>query len=966
MKDYWKSIDEKNLRIVETKQKEIEPEFSIVGLSSEDVKLRSTRRDFLKICGYTAVSAAILSSCETPVRKAIPYLIQPEEITPGIANYYASTYFDGNDYCSILVKTREGRPIKIEGNELSGISRGGTMPKIQASVLNLYDTARYTDPLIDKAKTSWEQIDSDIKKELNNISTKEGNLIILASTVISPSTKQLFGDFKEKYPGTEIIYYDAVSSSAILSANKLSFDRAVIPEYKFDQAQLIVGFNADFLGTWIMPVEFTKQYSQRRDLTNGETSISRHIQFESIMSLTGSNADERYAIKPSEEAILLLNLYNALAVKINSPTYKVKASSLDVSQLAEELWENKGKSLVVSGTNSIPVQVIVNAINSLLNNYENTIHINHAVLVKQAHDKDVLDVVKRMNDGDVDGLIFYNTNPLYDFPDVENFKNGLSQVGLTISLAETADETSDACKYVCPDNNFLESWNDAEPKEGYFSLAQPAINKLYNTRCAQDSFLSWIDSDSDYYSYIQNYWKENLFNKQDKYPVFRTFWNHCLQNGVLELKEESQAHPDFKLDVTTYFDELVKSHSKATHEGLELIIYETIAIGNGKHANNPWLQELPDAISKVTWDNYVAVSPKYAKAQGIENEDVVIINDQIELPVIVQVGQPEGTIAIAMGYGRTVAGRVAKNIGQNSFGFTEFVDDLRQYSVTNIQLTKTKKTYPLALTQSHHSMEGRGLIREATLSDYLKNPSSGNEEHEKAEEEAVTLYKKPDYKGHHWALAIDLNKCSGCGNCVLACQVENNVAVIGKEEVRNRRIMHWIRIDRYFEGEEDRPAVVHQPVMCQHCDNAPCENVCPVAATSHSDEGLNQMTYNRCIGTRYCMNNCPYRVRRFNWYDYSDSKNFEYNLNNDVEKMALNPDVTVRSRGIVEKCTFCLQRIQEKKLNAKKENRTLKDGEIKTACAQTCPSNAIVFGDLNDKNSQVSKLFKDPRSYHLL
>jgi molybdopterin-containing oxidoreductase family iron-sulfur binding subunit len=510
-----------------------------------------------------------------------------------------------------------------------------------------------------------------------------------------------------------------------------------------------------------------------------------------------------------------------------------------------------------------------------------------------------------------------------------------------------------------------------------YTLAQPAIRPLFDTRQAGDSFLKWAGMDADYHAYIQKYWENYLFPAQDKYSTFGEFWNHTLQDGVYELEAEVKECPMYDFEFLESNSDKLKS---GPHEGLELVLYQKIGIGTGRMANNPWLQELPDPISKAVWDNYVAISPKYARENGVTQEDVVRVNDAFELPVLYQPGQPYGTVSIAIGYGREGVGKVADGLGVNLFGFAGMKNGSKQFKYETVKFEKTGKQYPLATTQTHHSMEGREIVRETVLDNWKKSPDAGNEIHALNEEKMVTLYQKPEYEGFHWGLGVDLNKCIGCSACVVACQAENNVAVIGKEEVKNKRIMHWLRIDRYYSTiepdrsgpeniyliEPDTPDVVHQPVMCQHCDNAPCENVCPVAATPHSKEGLNQMAYNRCIGTRYCMNNCPYRVRRFNWYQFVDNDKFDYNMNEELSKMVLNPDVVVRERGVVEKCSFCSQRIQEKKLEAKKENRMLRDGDVKTACEQACPTKALVFGDMNNADSRVAQVREDPRMYNLL
>ncbi|MCB2221726.1 MAG: TAT-variant-translocated molybdopterin oxidoreductase [Bacteroidetes bacterium] len=980
MKKYWKSLDElKDKSIGSDIEKKPEPEFSIEGLSEVEVsdKLKSNRRDFLKFFGFSVGTAALASSCEMPVRKAIPYLSAPEEVIPGMANYYASTFFDGHDFCPVVVKVRDGRPIKIEGNELSNITHGGTSARIQASVLNLYDSARQQYPLKNGSKANWDTVDQEIKNKLQEIAEKEGKIAILTSTIISPSFLQVIEEFKAQYPSTEVVYYDTISYSAMRMANKQTFGKAEIPSYRFDEAAVIVGFNADFLGSWLSPVEFARQYAKTRELNEEKTTMSKHYQFESYMSLTGSNADIRYSIKPSDEAVILLNLYNRIAEKSDMPTFGVEDSPVSLDQLVDDLMKNQSKSLIVSGTNDIYIQALVNGINFLLANLGGTFNFERSLNTRKGCDQKFNGLIKDMNDGHIDALFMVNVNPIYDHFDSASFELGMKQVGLTVAMSEYHDESAKLASYVCPDSHYLESWSDAEPYTGMFTLGQPAIQTIFDTRQAPESFLKWAGIETDYHTYIQNYWENNLFDKQDQYLTFNDFWNHTLQNGVFDIEVPVAECPMYDFEfIGSNANKLISEKP----DGLELVLYEKIGIGTGKMANNPWLQELPDPISKGVWDNYIALSPKYARDNQITQEDVVNINGQLTLPVMYQPGQPYGTAAIAIGYGRVEIGKVANGIGKNVYPLSSMKNGYKQFNIAGITIEKTGDTYPLATTQTHHSMEGRPLVRETVLDSWKEKKNSGNELHEINEKKAVSLYKKPEYEGFHWGLGVDLNKCIGCSACVVACQAENNVAVIGKEEVKNRRIMHWLRIDRYYSLigpekpgpdtiyriEPENPEVVHQPVMCQHCDNAPCENVCPVAATPHSKEGLNQMAYNRCIGTRYCMNNCPYRVRRFNWYRFVDNDKFDFNQNGQLSKMVLNPDVVVRERGVVEKCSFCVQRIQEKKLDAKKQGRLLRDGEIKTACEQACPTNALVFGDMNNSDTRIAQIKADPRTYNLL
>jgi len=960
MEKYWKSIEEK-----EVNQNNIQKSGEFSFLKGDHESLKATRRDFLKLFGFSMGVATVASSCEQPVKKAIPYLIKPENITPGKASYFASSFFEENQYCSILVKTRDGRPIKIEGNELSPVSKGGTSARVQASVLSVYDTHRFKSPMIDDKAVTWEEMDKKIIEELNKVKAENKKTIILTGTIISPSTKAVLRKFKQKHSNAEIVTYDAVSASGIIEANQKSFGIAAIPNYHFDKAESIVGFSADFLGTWIEPVSFAKGYSKTRELTDGQKKISKHYHFESGMSLTGSNADKRIIIKPSEEKLILANLYNSLADKLGAEQFNIPSCHYDLSEVVKSLTKSKGKSIVVSGSNDTNTQLIVNAINQLLGNIGKTIDLSHPILVKQGMDKDLIQLKKDIEKDKVGGLIFYNTNPVYN---INGFDQLIEKVGLTISLSSKPNETTKSSKYICPDHTYLESWNDYEPIPGQYSLAQPVIQPLFKTRQAQETMLIWAGDDTKYYDFIRTEWRIEIFPNNKTNLSFNNFWNKSLQDGCTTITKKSNS-----VSYNTQASNKALSNIKEEPEkGIELSVYEKIAIGSGELANIPWLQEMPDPVSKATWDNYLTISPKYAKEHSLKTGDVVKINGNTKVPVYIQPGQAYGTVSLALGYGRDNAGIIADTFGVNAFPLVDFNGNNRKYAIEGISIEKTGEFYQLAITQTHHSMEGRALIREASIEEYIDNPAAGNEMHKKVEKHHVSLYKKREFPGHHWGMAIDLNKCTGCSACVIACQVENNIPVVGKKQVSRVHEMHWIRIDRYYNGNEDDPETVRQPVMCQHCDNAPCENVCPVAATNNSSEGLNQMAYNRCIGTRYCNNNCPYKVRRFNYFDYTGAdaiKGNEYDVTGmtlDLPRMVLNPDVTIRAKGVIEKCSFCVQRIQEKKLQAKLENRELSDGEIKPACAQACPSEAIVFGDMNNPDSKVSKFFKDERNYHLL
>ena len=982
-KKYWKGVDElKNdaefVRLKNNEFFEHLPLDEVIGKKASEGM--TPRRDFLKFLGFS-VAAASLAACEAPVRKTIPYLIKPEQITPGIANYYASTYSDGYDYASLVVKTREGRPIKIEGNSLSTVTKGKVNARIQASVLSLYDNARLRGPMMGGKEVSWQVMDKAVSDRLAKVAAAGGKIRILSSTVNSPTTLKAIADFSSKNPNVKHIQYDAISCSAMIEANKQGFGVQGIPTYLFNKANVIVGFECDFLLNWISPIEYASQYAETRKLDFGRKEMSKHYQFETALSLTGSNADVRTGIKPSQQLSYLVALHNAIAAKGGM---KMAGSSSDmkaVEQVATELWNNRGKSLVVCGINDLKAQLLVNSINSMLNSYGNTIDLTNTCNLRKGNDADLASLLLEMQNGEVAALFVYNCNPSYTLPNAKAFTDALKKIDLSVSFADRADETASACHFICPDNHPLESWTDAEPKKGRYSFGQPTIAPLFSTRQVQESLLTWAGMPMNAHDYMMANWK-NMGTGMS--------WEKMIQDGVYEKAASSAASFNFSGDISG-----ISGSSKGAE--MEVIVYEKAGIGNGAQANNPWLQELPDPISKITWDNYLAVSPSDAREKGWQQGNIVSIKTSgatVKAPVLIQPGQTPGTVSIALGYGRSGAGKTADRIGTNAYPLVSMAGTMLSYATTaEIQKTADDDYY-FAATQSHHTMMGRAIVKETTLAEYLQNPNAGNPEekfevkagedvqHKKPEE--ITLWDEHELGNHHWGMAIDLNSCIGCGACVIACTAENNVPVVGKDEVMRSREMHWIRIDRYYssdfdpkEGESgdikkmedpsNMPKVVFQPVMCQHCNHAPCETVCPVIATSHSEEGLNQMIYNRCVGTRYCANNCPYKVRRFNWFRYTDNPKFDYNMNNDLGKMVLNPDVVVRSRGVMEKCSLCVQRLQEGKLNAKKAKRPMKDGEVNVACAQTCPTNAITFGDYNIKDSRLNKVFNlKERSYHLL
>lgn len=966
MEKYWRSIEEiETGPILDEKDKAQDTHNDdVLGmLEGLPLKASASRRDFLKIMSYSVAGGALLAACQKPVQKAIPFLIQPSDTIPGKASHYASTFFDGSEYCPVVVKVRDGRPIKLEGNNLYKYTQGGTSARVQASILSLYDNSRIKSPVKKNKAVQWVDADLEITAGLGKIKSNGKEIVFLTSTVFSPSTLAAIEDFKSQFPQTKVVNYDGISYSGIADAYKEATGKEGIPYPLFDKAEIIVNFGADFLGTWLLPTEFTLAYVSKRKIEKGKNKMSRHIQYESNLSLTGSNADERVQIKPSEEAVLLANLYNFIASRVGvTEQIDVQPVSSDfkLEKIAVELLDKKSSSIVLSGSNDINVQKIVIAINRLLDSYGNTFDMNRPILLKQGSDREMFELIEDMQAGKVGAILFNNANPGYDYYTTSEFVKALEKVDLKISFSTFPNETLPYCDFVCPDHHFLESWNDFEPRTGIYSISQPCIHHIFDTRQMQESILVWSGKSIKWDDYIKNHWEKELFPKQNDKTDFESFWIASLCNGCFEASiNENATNPN-----VSGIGEIVKNVQ--TSQSLELQLVVPMSITSGFHSNNPWLQELPDPISRVTWDNYASISPRLAKEMNLKTGDIINIADKIEIPVVEQPGQAYGVVSVSLNYGRTLAGKVAEEVGVDVYPFLNKQNNNIQYFHTDINISKTGKKVTLAQTQTHHTMEGRDIVRETTLKEYAEKPNAGNEAHEEFEKTHQTLYPERKYESFHWGLGIDLNSCTGCGACTIACQAENNVAVVGKEQVTKRRIMHWIRVDRYYNGTPEYPSVLYQPVMCQHCDNAPCENVCPVAATTHSNEGLNQMTYNRCVGTRYCINNCPYKVRRFNWLKFVDNPKFDYNQNSQLGKLVLNPDVVVRERGVVEKCTFCVQRIQEKKLAAKLEDRPLEDGEVQPACAQACPSKAMTFGDLNDKHSNIFKLYSNERNYHLL
>ena len=987
-KKYWQSFGELNNS--EAHQKNVQDEFKedLPFDSFDDGGLadaKTPRRDFLKYVGFSTAAAAVAASCEMPVKKAIPFINRPADVIPGVSNYYATTYISGGDAIPVIAKVRDGRPIKIEGNELSSWTKGGTTSQVQASVLDLYDTARLRYPLANgKEVSTFEAFDKMVGDALAGLGGAP--IVLLTSTVNSPSGRQVIAEFLAKYPGSSHVQYDGISYSGILQANESAFGKRAIPSYKFEAAKVIVSLGADFLGTWLNPVEYQRGYTAGRKINEANPSMSKHYQFESMLSMTGANADERFTHRPSEIGAVAAALLAAVSGQGVSGVTGDKLKK-GIEKAAKDLLAHKGQALVVSGSNDVNVQLIVNAINNAVEANGTTINWASTLQNKAGIDAEMAKLTDDLNAGSVGALLIYDANPAYDYVNAEKFNTGLKKVKVSISFNEKLDETTELCKYVLPANNYLESWGDAEHKSGYISLLQPTIAPLFKTRQWQESLLKWTGNNLTYADYLKNFWTARL-GGNDSYLK-------SLQDGVIESTVTIMGFPSFNGAGVPAAVTAATSGKKGGK--IELVLYQKASIADGRHANNPWLQEMPDPITRATWDNYVMMSPALGKElfkidldvpeqsdkyEAFPDKPVVKVKvgnkAEIELPVLLIPGMQAETVAIAVGYGRSEkVGRAAVGVGKNVYQFASY-NGTTVINYADVALEKSETKYKIATTQTHSSYEGRHeVVKEITLNELIKNPTKILDERKKELEpwggldnyaKEGTLYPVYDRPGIKWGMSIDMNSCYGCGACVVACTAENNVSVVGKPEVLRAHDMHWLRIDRYFTGNINDPEsiqTVFQPMLCQHCDNAPCENVCPVAATNHSSEGLNQMTYNRCIGTRYCANNCPFKVRRFNWADYTGSDSFKNNqdemndvvmmMNDDLTRMVLNPDVTVRARGVIEKCSFCVQRLQEGKLKAKKDGRPLEDADVKTACQQACAADAIVFGNANNSKSAIAK-----------
>jgi molybdopterin-containing oxidoreductase family iron-sulfur binding subunit len=940
----------------------------------------ATRRDVLSLLGFSLGAAGVAAGCRAPTQKALPLPVASDQMVAGVANFYATTCGGCSAACSLVVRQRDGRPIKLEGNEASTLFGGGTCATGQATVLSLYDEARARGPVIEGHPANWAAVDERIARALE---ASRGDVVLLSRTLTSPSTRALVEVIGDRHPRFRHVTYDAVSASAIRAANARSFGVAVVPHYRFGEARVIVALDADFLGTWLSPVEFAHQYARGRTQDGGR---SFHVQVESEMSVTGTNADLRIAVAPSELGPFAVALLGAVArqggdgalasdaAAFLAAAPAQRARTWKIERIARRLLAHRGTSLVVSGSEDPAVQTIVNALNATLGNVGKTVDLARPSLQRQGDDEAFAALVDDLKSGKIAALLLWDANPVYDHPLGPAFAEALARVPLTVSFADRVDETSAHAQLVAPDHHFLESWGDAEPVAGFFSLRQPLIAPLHDTRAAVESLIKWFqlaDVPPDAHDYLRGFWRRTLFPRRVPPPAqtaatFEEFWDQTLERGVVELPPDGPA-PDLiafpgewkgAARAIAVAAERQPGGAPGAPGQYELHLHQTVGVREGTQSNNPWLLELPDPVTRLTWGNVARIAPATAAALGLESGDVVALATgagKLEAPVFVQAGQHRGTISLAVGYGRWAAGKAGNGVGVNAYPLAPVTGAVRGFSAA-VGISKLGRRARLAPAQTHFSMEGRPIVQQMSL----------ESEPGEAREALPNLWAERLHGQHSWGMSIDLDACTGCSACVVACQAENNVPVVGPTQIYKTRIMHWLRIDRYVEGDDEEATMVHQPMLCQHCQHAPCETVCPVLATSTSSDGINQQVYNRCIGTRYCANNCPYKVRRFNWHDYTTNDDFDYNMTSPLGRLVLNPDVTVRSRGVMEKCSLCVQRIQLAKNQALQERRPVADGDVRTACQQSCPTGAIVFGDLQDPGSRVSKLLAGRRAYRVL
>ncbi|MDD5361783.1 MAG: TAT-variant-translocated molybdopterin oxidoreductase [Ignavibacteria bacterium] len=982
--NYWRGFNELNNDPGFLQAKKNEFAEGVSEAPDESGMSGLSRRKFLTLLASSAALAATACSDYRDKGAIVPYNKKPEEVTIGNPNFYASTCTACPNACGILIKTREGRPIKVDGNPDHPVNKGKICASGQANILNLYDPSRVKDAMLKTGAgftaVDWLETDIKITDELKKASAAGKEIAVITHTINSPSLKQLFADFTSKYSTAKFYSYELVNDTNKLNAFKKSYGKDGFPVINWKEAKIILSLESDFLGKEGNSVEAARLYAESRDVMTKGGEFNKLYAVEGSFTVTGANSD--YRIKLRTDAIeefvyALISSAGENDSALNDFVKKYNLKKNTISELAEDLRKNKGKSIVLAG-NHLPesTHIAVNKLNDLLGNTKLYSKENFSTpVIPLSSKQDIESLINRMNSGNVGAVIHFDTNPVYHFSSDYKYADALKKAGLVITLGESANETAEAGNYLLGINHNFESWGDHKIRTGILSLQQPVIAALYKTRQKEAVLLNWISdkpeqfAENNYMTYIKTYWEKNIYAAVNTKVDFKNFWYNSLHDGVVVYNEKFDDNFAFKNEAFS------NSPAFRASSGAVVLLAKSSFIGDGRFANNGWLQELPNPISKVVWDNYASISPTAADKLGVKTNDMLEINaggKTLKAAAFVQPGMADDVVSIDLGYGRKSSGVIGNGVGFNSIDLISKNTNLSDWFYNDGKVTKSSGTYEIISTQEQYAIDQeryndihlkREIIREGSYEEYLLNPNFIKEE--KGEAKLFNIVPSYEYTTTKWAMSIDLNRCIGCNYCVAACNVENNIPVVGKEQVGKHRNMMWLRIDRYYGGKSDDPKVSFQPMLCQHCDNAPCENVCPVAATNHSPDGLNQMAYNRCVGTRYCSNNCPYKVRRFNYFNFRDNLADGYYENKSLSLLH-NPEVTVRSRGVMEKCSFCVQRIMDERQKATQEKRELNGDNVTTACQDACPTNAIVFGDLTKKDSEIVKHRKHELGYHVL
>jgi molybdopterin-containing oxidoreductase family iron-sulfur binding subunit len=953
-REYWRSLDE--LAATPEFQDLLVREFPQQAIGWEkDEDPGEGRRNFLKLMGASLALGGLAACTRQPTEYITPYIQQPEELIPGRPLFYATATSLSGVMTGVLAESHEGRPTKIEGNPEHPGSLGACDPFSQASVLGLYDPDRSRSLVFEGEVASWGGFYSDLRGMLTTQQAKKGaGLRILTETITSPTTADLLNTIKTMYPESKWHQWEPAGAHSARAGAMAAFGAPANTYYNFLNASVVVSLDSDFLSMGPGSYRYAREFSAHRRVVGDKKTMNRLYAAEPFPTATGSKADHRFPMRAADVEVFAFELAAALGVAggvaSGNPEFARWAAAI-----ARDLQTNKGASLVIPGDQQSPaVHALAHAMNDALGNTGKTVfHTDPLDASPVDQLASLQDLVHDLDSGAVDLLFIVGGNPVFNSPVELGMKERLSKAAIRLHLSLYEDETSEICQWRLPEAHYLESWGDGRAFDGTVTLQQPLIEPLYGGRSANEILAMFTDVPlRGSQEIVKGYWAN-----QHKGGDFEAWWRRSIHDGLIA----DSALPPKALSAKAG---AVTRSAPADSSKLEVVFRPDCAIYDGRFANNGWLQEFPRPVTKITWDNAALISPDTAHKLDVDTGQMLKISykgHSLHAPVLIQPGVANNSVTMHLGYGRTKAGQTGTGVGFNAYGLRTAA---ALWHDGGLDVQKADGSYLFASQQMQHVLDTRrDVIQSGKLVDYIKNPESIHELAGGVGAEnpphPLTMYGDWNYPGYSWGMAIDLNACTGCSACIVACQAENNIAVVGKDQVRRGRLMQWIRVDSYYTGTINEPEIYNQPVPCQQCEDAPCELVCPVQATSHSAEGLNDMVYNRCVGTRYCSNNCPYKVRRFNFYLFSDYETPSLKLLN-------NPDVSIRSRGVMEKCTYCVQRINHAKIDAEKENRKVRDGEIQTACQASCPTEAIVFGDINDKKSRVSQLKADPRNYSLL